>query len=456
MARYNLKPRDVASVRTAHRSVQGQLPVPESLPLFETLSRTEPVSMMGQPPVVWHRATGFTVEDPWGNRWIDWSSGVLVANVGHAHPAILQAVREAIDQELLCTYVFTHQRRADLCAALQQTMPKPVDRWRVFLLTTGSEAVECCIKLARTYAQARGGGCKRTIVSFTNAFHGRTLGAQLAGGTPALKAWIGHPTDTGFVQVPFPDGWFETDVSFERFLSALHAQNVHPEQIAGVLVESYQGAGPFFLPDAYARTLERCCRDHDILLICDEVQSGFGRTGRMFCFEHYGICPDLVACGKGISSSLPLSAVIGRADVMNLYPPGSMTSTHSASPLPVAAGLASLKVLHDERLCEHAADMGELLRAGLTGVVERSSPRLGALNARGLVAGIYAFQPDGQTLDPDLALRINTACYERGVLMFAPVGMQGACIKIAPPLCITREALEESLEVFAEAAMTCM
>ncbi len=456
MPRYDLTPHPVPEIRTPYRRIQGMLPVPESLPIFEMLSQTESESMMGQPPVVWSRAHGFSVEDPWGNRWIDWSSGVLVANVGHAHPAVAQAVRDMLDQGLLCTYVFVHQRRAELCAALQALMPGAAANWRVFLLTTGSEAVECCIKLARTYARSRCDGGKRVIVSFRNGFHGRTLGAQLAGGAPALKEWIGHPTDTGFVQVPFPDGWFEADVRFELFVRTLEEHGVTPNQVAAVLVESYQGAGPFFMPTGYARELEHYCREHDILLICDEVQSGFGRTGRMFCFEHYGITPDLVACGKGISSSLPLSAVIGRTDVMNLYPPGSMTSTHSASPVPVAAGLASLRVIQEEKLCEHATALEPLLQAGLERAVSAANGRLGALNVRGAVAGVYAFQSDGRNPDPELAFRINTACYRSGVLMFAPVGIGGACIKIAPPLCISADALQESLDVFLDCVLRCL
>jgi 4-aminobutyrate aminotransferase/diaminobutyrate-pyruvate transaminase/4-aminobutyrate aminotransferase/(S)-3-amino-2-methylpropionate transaminase len=185
----------------------------------------------------------------------------------------------------------------------------------------------------------------------------------------------------------------------------------------------------------------------------DEVQSGFGRTGKMFCFEHYGIKPDLIACGKGISSSLPLSAVIGRKDIMDLYAPGSMTSTHSGSPLPVVAAIESLKLVQAEGLVEHAAKMGDILLPELQRIQEAHAQTLGCMHGMGLVAGILAVKPGTKEPDPDLALRINISCLQKGVLMFAPVGVAGECLKIAPPLVINEEALRESIGVFGEAVV---
>ncbi len=170
----------------------------------------------------------------------------------------------------------------------------------------------------------------------------------------------------------------------------------------------------------------------------------------MFCFEHYGIKPDLIACGKGISSSLPLSAVIGRKDIMDLYPPGSMTSTHSASPLPVAAAVANIRIIQKEKLVERAASTGLILQSGLGEIQKNHQDRLGCLHGMGMVAGIQAVRPGSKIPDPETALRINTACFQKGLLMFAPVGVAGECIKISPPLTITRDALLESLSVFEE------
>jgi 4-aminobutyrate aminotransferase-like enzyme len=405
--------------------------------------------MMGQPPVVWHKADNFSVTDRWGNRWIDWSSCVLVSNIGHGHKAVRSSLKEIIDQGLLCTYVFVHERRAILARLLQNLAPDP-KHYKVFLLSTGSEAVENCIKLAKTYAMEKYGPNRKYLVSFENGFHGRTLGAQLAGGMSKQKAWIGEG-DRTFVQVPFPDGYKTEDTSFALFVKTLESQGITPGQIAGVLFEAYQGVGPDFMPVAYARKLQEFCAENDIVLCVDEVQSGFGRTGKMFCYEHYEIKPDLIACGKGISSCLPLSAVIGRQDIMSLYPPGSMTSTHSASPLPVAAAIACLKELRRARLVQRAARLGEVLMAGLACVQKKHPDVLGCLHGKGLVAGIQVVRPGTKQPDPDTALRINLACFHKGVLMFAPVGVAGECLKIAPPLTITKEALLESIAVFDQA-----
>lgn len=449
MAGYDLTPVEVPKVRTKYRTIQTPLPVPESLPIFEELAKSEPRSMRGQPPVVWHKAEDFTVSDRWGNRWIDWSSGVLVTNVGHGRKEIKEALKEAIDQGLLASYVFVHERRMKLTRMLRELSPDPCN-YQVFLLSTGSEATENCIKLAKTYGLEKYGPQKKFFVTFQCAFHGRTMGAQLAGGMERQKRWMGH-LDPSFIQVPFPDGFKNEDTSFDLFLQTLAQKNVKPQDIAGIMTETYQGGGPDFLPVEYAQKLEAFCREHDIVMCYDEVQAGFGRTGKMFGFQHYGVTPDLIACGKGVSSSLPISVVMGRKDIMGLYPPGSMTSTHSASPLPVAAAIASLEVLQKERLVEHAAAMGEILVPALERIQGKYPRVLGCVHGRGLVAGIQVVKPGSKEPDPETALQVNVACFRKGLLMFAPVGASGECIKIAPPLTISEEALRESLQVFAEA-----
>ena len=449
MAEYSLIPVDVAHIHTEYRTICTKIPVPESIPIFESLSKSEPKSMMGQPPVVWHKADNFTVEDAWGNRWIDWSSCVLVANAGHGRQEIKKVLHDIIDQGLLASYVFVHEQRAKLCQQLQQLAPD-ANRYRVFLLSTGSEATENCIKLAKTYALKKYGAKRKYFVSFNNAFHGRTMGAQLAGGNERQKSWM-IDRDQTFIQVPFPDGYKNTDTSFELFLKSLEQHHIDASEIAGVMTESYQGGGPDFLPVEYAQQLQEFCHQNDIVMIYDEVQAGFGRTGKMFSYEHYGVVPDLIACGKGISSSLPISAVMGREDIMDLYAPGSMTSTHSASPLPVAAALASLKIITQEKLADRAAEMGDILIPELQRIQQKYPQRLGCLHGKGLVAGIQVVKPGTKDPDADTALAINVKCIQKGLLMFAPVGAGGECIKIAPPLTITESALRESIAVFEEA-----
>lgn len=449
MAQYNLAPVEVPAVETNYRRIQTKLPVPESLEIFKKLSRSEPRSMMGQPPIVWDRAEGFQVEDKWGNRWLDWSSGVLIANSGHGRKEVREALKEIIDKPLLSTYVFVHEKRAELTTMLQKLAPKPND-YSVFLLSTGSEAVENAIKMARTYAVEKHGKQKHYIVSFENAFHGRTLGSQLAGGMDKLKTWIVGEGKT-FIQVPFPDGYKNEDTRFDLFLESIAAQGVTGEEIAGVITESYQGVGPDFLPVEYAQKLQEFCRKYDIISIYDEVQAGFGRTGKMFTFEHYGVEPDLITCGKGISSSLPLSAVIGKKKIMDLYAPGSMTSTHSGSPLPVAASIENLKLIEKEHLVENSRKLGDTLLSGLQEIVNTYPDRLGCLHGKGLVAGIQVVKPGTKEPDAVTATRINEKCFHKGLLMFAPVGIAGECLKIAPPLVITEDALREGIEVFSEA-----
>jgi 4-aminobutyrate aminotransferase-like enzyme len=449
MATYSLTPAAVPPVRTKYRTIKTKLPVPQSLPIFRHLAKSEPRSMLGQPPVIWHRADDFTVSDRWGNRWIDWSSGVLITNVGHGADAVKRAVLTKVKQGLLATYVFVHEDRAALCRELQSISPDPRN-YQVFLLSTGSEAVENCIKLSKTYALEKHGPRKRYLVSFTNGFHGRTMGSQLAGGMPRLKKWLGD-SDRSFVQVPFPDGFKNEDRSFDLFLRSLRDQGVTPPEIAGVLSEAYQGVGPDFFPVEYARKLETFCREHDIVLTMDEVQSGFGRVGRWFTYEAYGIKPDLIACGKGITSSLPLSAVIGRTDIMSLYPPGSMTSTHSASPICVAAALANLRLLKKGPYLKNAARLGRILVPELERIQRKHPEVLGAATGLGLVGGIQVVKRGTKEPDPDLATAINLKCFHQGLLMFAPVGIGGECLKIAPPLSINEAALREGLQVLEAA-----
>ena len=449
MAKYSLEPVEVPMVSTKYRTIKTKLPVPESLTVFQSLKETEPVSMMGQPPIVWHKAEGFQVYDNWGNKWLDWSSGVLITNAGHGRKEIADALRKIIDQGLLATYVFVHEKRAELTKMLQNISPDP-SNYEVFFLSTGSEATENCIKLARTYAVNKYGRTKKYFVSFNNSFHGRTLGSQLAGGMAKLKTWIVDEGQT-FIQVPFPDGYKTEDTSFDLFLSSLKNQGIYPENIAGVMTESFQGVGPDFLPSEYAMKLQEFCHKYDIVMIYDEVQAGFGRSGKMFSFQHYGVTPDLIACGKGISSSLPISAVIGRKDIMDMYPPGSMTSTHSASPLPTVAAIESLKIIQRENLVENSRKLGEILFPEILRIQQKYPDVLGCAHGRGLVAGIQVVKKGTKEPDPEMALKINERCFHKGLLMFAPVGIMGECLKIAPPLMINEEALREGIKVFEEA-----
>lgn len=443
-------PKNVTKVDTKHRRIVTKLPVPESIPLLEKMQTYEPKSMSGQAPMIWDRAEGFQVYDPYGNKWLDWSSGVLMANVGHSHPDIREAIVDEAERGLLHTYLFPNEARIRLAQRIvEDVAPDNLDK--VFLLSSGTEATETALKLTRTYGRGVGGEQKMKMISFTNAFHGRTLGAQLMGGIPALKEWIGAE-DNSFFQVPFPDGFHCRDLRFERFLEALDEANITPDEVAGVIIESFQGGGASFAPPEYMQALRHWCTDHDVMLICDEVQSGFGRTGKMFAFEHYGITPDLICCGKGISSSLPVSAVIGSSELLDQYEAGAMSSTNSGNPVAARAALANIEAMLRDDIVNNAHEMGKVLHEGLTRLREKYESVIGAIHGKGLVAGIHIVQPGSNEPDPnsDLAKRIVNECFKRGLLMFAPVGFGGATIKICPPLVISEEAMLEGLEVFDE------
>jgi 4-aminobutyrate aminotransferase-like enzyme len=307
-----------------------------------------------------------------------------------------------------------------LAELLVSVAPKGLDK--VFLLTTGSEATECAIKLARSYGIKKGGNKKIGIIGAERGFHGRTLGAQQAGGIPGQKGWIVNE-DPAIVQVPFPDGYWTTDTSFDLFLNTIHKKGLEDQNVAGVIIESYQGVGPDFAPVPYIKELAAWCKKNDVALIFDEVQAGFGRTGKFWAFEHYGVTPDIICCGKGISSSLPLSAVIGRTEIMDQFGPGSMTSTHTGNP--VCVGLRALHKKH--------------------------SDIIGHVTATGLVGGVQIIKKGKKEPDHDTAHAIIEKCFHKGLLFFAPVGAWGQTVKIAPPLTITEEALRDGLAVLGEA-----
>jgi 4-aminobutyrate aminotransferase/(S)-3-amino-2-methylpropionate transaminase len=370
--------------------------------------------MCGQPPVVWNRAQGFQVYDAWGNQWIDWSSGVLTANAGHGRREIVDAIREQAGSELLTNYCFPSAIRARLVERLGGLLPEPLKK--VFLLTTGSETVKCAIKLCRTHGVRAGGSNKHVIVSFDRVFHGRTLGSEQAGGIPPLKAWIVN-LDAGFVQVPSPDGYWVTDTSSGR-------RRCDPRNLSGGKRGVRAGgihASPAAMVHAAGSVVGRrrsACwiRPH----------------GHALGIRHYSMVPDLALFGKGMASSLPISAVAGRLGVMDLHPAGSMTSTHAGNPVCCAAAPASIDLVVNENLSGNSRRMGELLQWRLRDIASRFL-QIGAVAGKGLVAGVV---PGTKDPDDGLAWRIVERCAEKGVLMSSPAGVGGGTVKISPLLII--------------------
>jgi len=452
-SKFSFEPRLVPPVETAFRHIHTAIPVPGSIPILQELAKAEPVSMLGQPPVIWDRAEGVQVFDKWGNAWLDWSSGVLVANAGHGRREIREALIAQIEHGLLHNYVFPSELRARLADRLVELAPPTLNK--AYLLTTGSEAVECAIKLSRTRGQRLRGRNKLVIVSFDGAFHGRTLGAQQAGGIPSQKEWIGH-LDPGFVQVPFPGDLRCADRSFDVLERTLTSKGFTGAEVAGVIVETFQGGNASFMPVEYARALREWCDAHDVVLTFDEIQAAFGRTGKLWGFEHYGIVPDLVVIGKGVTSSLPLSAVIGRAEIMDQFPPGSMTSTHCGNPLSVTAALTNIDLIVGEHLPQRAAETGAVLRAELEAIQRRHPAVVAEVSGAGLVYGLHIVHPGTLTPNPDLAQAIVQRAVEKGLMLFAPVGLMGSLIKINPPLIITEDAIHDGATALREAFEECV
>jgi 4-aminobutyrate aminotransferase-like enzyme len=445
---FNTTPQNVPHVTTKYRRIQTAIPHPDSVATLELLRKYEPLSMRGMPPIVWDHAEDVSVFDNFGNQWLDWSSGVLVTNSGHSSPEICDAIRAQVDKKLLHNYVFPSTERAELVELIHSISPAGLDK--TFLLSTGSEATECAIKLSRAHGIQVGGKDKIGIVGFDRGYHGRTLGSQQAGGMSGQKSWIVN-MDPGFVIAPFPDGYWEGDSSFDAFLKAIEDSGMKPSQIAGVMMESYQGVGPDFAPVPYIEQLRAWCDEHQVVLTFDEVQAGFGRTGTFWAFEHYGVTPDLICCGKGISSGMPLSAVIGRAEIMDQFPPGSMTSTHTGNPICCVAASANIRKILRDDLPGNAAILGPILLTGLKQIQTQHPQFVGHVTAVGLVGGMQIVKPGTKTPDHDLAHRIIELCFQRGLLFFAPVGAWGQTVKVSPPLTITQEALEEGLAVLSQA-----
>jgi 4-aminobutyrate aminotransferase/(S)-3-amino-2-methylpropionate transaminase len=441
---FPLVPEKVEHVKTKYRTIVTDIPVPQSIAMLEKLRQLEPRSMGGQPPIVWDHGQGATISDAWGNTWIDFSAGVLVTASGHGHPAIVKAISDMATHGLYHSYGFPTEVRLKLIEELSSILPHPLKR--IFLLTTGSEAVECCIKLARTKGMQVGGNKKSVMVSFNVGFHGRTLGSQLAGGSPALKSWIGD-LDTRFVQVPFPEGFRQKDTSFAVFEKTLADKGINPDDVCGVIGETYQGANATLFPTEYAQQLRKWCDKHKAVLIFDEIQAGFGRCGKWFGFQHFGVVPDLISCGKGISGGMPLSAVIGTEDLMNMYGPGEMTSTHSANVICAAAALANIQTIKKEKLVENAAKLEPVLADGAHKIAKLTNGRVGRVAYTGLVAALQFTKPGTTDPDPDPAWEFVRRSIQRGVMLFAPVGMAGSAIKINPPLMISEECLLEGLAV---------
>jgi len=457
---FNLKPRKVDIIKTKHRLIKSEIPPPETVEIISELKKYEVSSMLNELPVLWDHASGYNVYDSSGNCWIDFSSGIFVANVGHSHPHIREAIIQTVEKQLLHNYYFPSKIRAKLVKKIIEMSPSYLDT--IFLLTTGAETIECALKITRIYGK-KIDEKKIGVVSFYGAMHGKTLGALMLGGKTKEKHWIGkHDPNIHHIAFPSPNIHhiaFPSPYSCPQAENELHncndscfnksmktlGENIDLSTIAGFILESYQGWGTLFYPTSYVQALKKWADENKSLIIFDEVQSGFGRTGKFFAFEHYGIQPDIVCCGKGISSSLPLSAVLSKRELIDVDP--SLNSTHGGNPVCCAAALASLEVIEKENLVNEAARKGLILEKELEKIRLKHRKIIRNVSGKGLAYALHLINPQTKELDIALADKIIEKCMEKGLLT---IRTGTGTIKIGPPLIIPDDALLEGLQIIDE------
>ncbi len=419
------------------------VPGPESLRLLQQAAAQEGPAVARQPSIAWRRAQGVHVEDADGNLFLDFSSSVLVANVGHTHPLVVAAIREQAG-ELLHSYNFVNRWRVELGRRLLE-LAQPLGLDRVFIGTTGAEMLELALKLARYASRGRYG----TLV-LDGGYHGKTLAASALGGR-GLEG-LGELLP-GVVRVPFPPAGRHHSLARERsalaFLEGLERDGT-AAGIGAVVIETVQGnAGQRMTSPAFLQAIEAFARRHAAVFVIDEVQSAFGRAGSLFAFEQYGLRPDLVVAGKGISSSLPLTVMLGTSSLLDGAPPRTLSSTHGGNPLSARVGCVVLDILTRDDLFENARTVGALLLAGL-----REAAAEAGLNADvrglGLMIGVEIFDEHGEP-DPARAGAIVHAAIHRGLLLLAPIGLRKNVVRVSPPLVLTAEQAREGIGVLAEA-----
>jgi 4-aminobutyrate aminotransferase/(S)-3-amino-2-methylpropionate transaminase len=429
-------------------NVRCQLPGPRSKQLFERWSQVEAQCAGYQAKVVWEKALGVMVTDVDGNTFLDWTSGVLVTNVGHCHPDLVKAVQRACEK-LLNNYECLTEARVEAAEKLISVLPAHLDK--CFFFSTGSEATEAALRVMK-----RKSG-KFEIISFYGAFHGRTYAALSAGGLSGPKKGYG-PTVPGSIRVPYPNCYRcplrakpETCdfLCLDYLDDAIQANSTG--SLAGVIVEPYQGAAGFiFPPEGWLSRLEEWTRSHNLLFTLDEVQSSFGRTGKFFAMEWEGLTPDVVCIGKGIGSGVPASAIAARGEVLAVLKSGDMSSTMGGNPVASAAVVAVVDIMRRERLEENALRIGRIMKDRLREMMGRSS-YIGDVRGMGLVMGVELVK-DKTTKEPapELAKKLIDLAAQHGLLIGA-VGAFGNVIRVAPPLVISEEQAKESLDIFERA-----
>jgi len=396
----------------------------------------------------WARGVGHRLYDTDGKGYLDFANGIAVSALGHSHPAVTAAIHAQVDEMIgpcaAMGYAESTIRHAKLLA---EFLPEPLDS--IFFLNSGSEAIEAALKLARRVTGRPG------IVAFRGAFHGRTLGAtSITSSNPNYRQGY-EPLLPSVYLTQFPSVYrdFGGDeeravaVAFRHLRDLLHS-TISPDEVAAIVIEPVQGEGGYVpAPPAFLQILRRVCDKHGILLIADEVQAGFGRTGKMWSFEHAGIVPDVVCMAKAIANGLPLSAIATSKALQERWGKGAHGSTYGGNPVSCAAGIAVLETIRAERLVENSAVRGAELMAGLRAIAA-DDPRIGDVRGLGLMIGVE-FVRDRATREPDGALceTVIQACATNGLLVIS-CGVTHNVIRWIAPLNVTSAEIDEALGIF--------
>ena len=396
-------------------------------------------------PLIVDRALNAELWDVEGRRYIDFCGGIAVVNTGHCHPRVIEAASRQLERFThTCFQVIAYEPYVALAERLNALAPGGAPK-KTFLMSTGAEAIENAVKIARG-ATGRPG-----VISFTGAFHGRTMMAlALTGKVDPYKIGFG-PFPGEIYHAPFPCPLH--GISVEDAMAGLETvfrNDIEPARVAAILVEPVQGEGGYYpAPAEFLQRLRALCDRHGMLLIADEIQTGIGRTGRMFAVEHAGVVPDILTLAKGLGGGFPISAIVGRADVMDAVAPGGLGGTYAGSPVACAAALAVLDVIEDEGLLDRSTLLGERLR-GRLGALAARHPEIGDVRGLGLMVAIEMF--DGKARrnpSPEAAKAIVAEAARRGLLLLS-CGIFGNVIRIMTPLTIPDSVLEEGLAVLED------
>ena len=443
---FSHQPIKVEKIATKYRTIKTDIPVPESISMLEKMYEIEAQAMHGQLPMVWDRADDFQIYDQWGNIWLDFTSTIFVANAGHGNKRIVKALKEVLDKPLLHTYTYASSERIDYLEYLIKNTPKQFEK--AFLLSAGTEATEAALKLMRLNAQKQGKR-KGGVICFNGAFHGRTMGAQMMTGSAPAKEWVGYQ-DPNIHHLNFPYPWeVENPKDFFEFEidKLLKEKDLDPDKdLCGFMLETFQGWGAVFYPKEFVQALMEFAKKYNMLVAFDEMQAGFGRTGKLFGYEHYEVEPDILCCGKGASSGLPLAIVLGSKEIMDLPDVGSMSSTHSANPLVCVAGHQNLKAMLEDGLIDNSKNLGSIFHQRLNEIKNRYPNHLKYIFGKGLLAALIFMDENNKPLS-GLCDKISEKAFQKGLLV---VHTGRESIKLAPPLSITEEAMLEGLTVIEQ------